>query len=84
VEAPLKELEAAQAEAERIYDELCLRAESGINITKNRVEVYVTDRERFMAALRRAGVELPEHVAVVEVDNLLRPSVPSPGPIPRC
>jgi hypothetical protein len=84
VEASLKELEAAQEEAGRIYDELCLRAESGINITKNRVEVYVTDRERFMAALRRAGVELPEHVAVVEVENLLRPSVPSAGPIPRC
>lgn len=83
VEASLKELEAAQEEAIRIYDELCIRTGgSDINITKNQAEVYVTDRERFEAKLRRAGVELPEHVAVVEVDSLIRPAVP--GPIPRC
>ena len=43
-------------------------AKGSINITKNRVEVYVTDRERFEALLRRASVEHPEHVAVVKVD----------------
>ncbi len=83
VEATIRELEAAQEEAMRITDDLCLRAESDINITKNRAEVYVPNRERFEAKLRRAGVELPEYVAVVEA-GLSRPTVPSPGPIPRC
>jgi hypothetical protein len=83
VEASLEELRAAHEEAIRIYDELCIRTGgSDINITKNRVEVFVKDRERFEAKLHKAGMELPEHVAVVEVDSLIRPAVP--GPIPRC
>ncbi len=79
VEASLKELRAAHEEAIHIYDELCIRKGGpDINVTKNRVEVFVIDRERFEAKLRKAGVELPEHVPVVEVDSLIRPAVPGP------
>ncbi len=73
VEASIAELKAAQEEAGRITDELGIRADSGIDITKNRVEVYVTDAERLEAALRASGEELPEHVVIVEVEALARP-----------
>ncbi len=74
VEASMEELEAAQGEAYRIItEELGIRATSDINITKNRVEIYVTDRGRLEAALRESGQEMPEHVAIVEVEGLARP-----------
>ena len=74
VEASMEELRAAQEEAYRIVtEELGIRADSGINIQKNRVEIYVTDEERLEKAMSEAGVEMPEHVAVVEA-GLARPS----------
>ncbi len=73
VEASIKELGAAQEEAGRITDRLGIRADSDIDITKNRVEVYATDAERLEAALRASGEELPEHVIIVEVEALARP-----------
>ena len=73
VEASIAELKVAQEEAGRITDELGIRADSDINITKNRGEVYVTDREHLEAALRESGEELPKHVVVVEVEGLARP-----------
>jgi hypothetical protein len=73
VEASMEELSAAQNEAHRIVEELGIRADSDTNITKNRVEIYVTDRARLEVALRESGQELPEHVAVVEVEGLARP-----------
>ena len=74
VEASMEELRAAQEEAYRIVtEELGIRADSGINIQKNRVEIYVTDEERLETAMSEAGVEMPEHVAVVEA-GLARPS----------
>ena len=73
-EASIAELEAAQNEAYRLVtDELSIRADSDIDITKNRAEIYVTDKERLEAALRESGQELPEHVAVVEVGGLAQP-----------
>ena len=73
VEASMEELSAAQNEAHRIVEELGIRADSDINITKNRVEIYVTDRGRLEAALRKSDQVLPEHVAIVEVGGLARP-----------
>jgi hypothetical protein len=74
VEASMEELRAAQEEAYRIVtEELGIRADSGINIQKNRVEIYVTDEERLEQAMIEAGVGMPERVAVVEA-GLARPS----------
>jgi hypothetical protein len=74
VEASMEELEVAQNQAYRIVtEELGIRADSDIDITKNRAEIYVTDKERLEAALRESGQELPEHVAVVEVSGLAQP-----------
>ena len=73
VEASIKELGVAQEEAGRITHRLGIRADSDIDITKNRVAVYVTDAQRLEAALRASGEELPEHVVVVEVEALARP-----------
>jgi hypothetical protein len=74
VEGTIAELEAAQNEAHRIVtEEFVVRADSDINITKNRAEIYVTDKERLEAALHESGQELPKHVAVVEVGGLAQP-----------
>lgn len=72
--ATLAELEAAQAEAGRIVRDLGIRADSGINVQENRVELYVTERARLDAALREAGLRLPDHVAVIEVEGLSEPA----------
>ena len=75
VGASIAELSAAHNEAHRIVtEELGVRANSDINITKNRVEIYVIDKEGLEAALREAGEEMPEHVAVVEVKELGGPT----------
>lgn len=74
VEASMEELKAAQNRAHRIVtEELGVRADSDIDITKNRAEIYVTDRGCLEAALRGSGQEMPEHVAIVEVEELARP-----------
>ena len=66
-DATAAELEAAQRELGRLFDRMNNEgAASGTNIQKNRVEVYVKDKERFEAALRESGARLPEHVVVVE------------------
>lgn len=70
-EATHEELIAALNKAGRIVDRIGIQANSGLDITENRAEVYVIDRDRFRTELRRAGVRLPDHVAVVEVEKLL-------------
>jgi ribosomal protein L16/L10AE len=71
VEATIAELEAAQNEAHRtVTEQLGVRADSDMNITKNRARIYVTDEEGLENAMRQAGEELPEHLAVVEVRDL--------------
>ncbi len=71
VEATIAELEAAQNEAHRtVTEQLGVRVDSDINITKNRARIYVTDEEGLENAMRQAGEELPEHLAVVEVRDL--------------
>lgn len=72
--ATLKEIEAAQAQAGRLVRELDIRADSGINVQENQVELYVTDKARLDAALREADLRLPDHVAVIEVERLAEPA----------
>lgn len=74
VEASEAELKAARAKAQRLFDRLDMRHASGENLTKNRVEFYVADEARFERKLRASGLELPEHVVVLE--GLSRPDVP--------
>lgn len=64
--ATFAQLHDAQEEAMRVVDGLGIVAGSGVNLRKNRAEIYVTDRERLEAALRKADARLPEYVAVVE------------------
>ena len=75
-EATLAELNAAQKKADRIVDRLDIPADSTIDIKKNRAMVFVTDRNKFEAELRKAGMRLPEHVVLIEVEGLSRPTIP--------
>jgi hypothetical protein len=81
----LAELETIQAQATRELAKLDFGVDVLLDVTGNRVEVTVGDREWFESELRRAGVRLPEGVelAVVEggstardKDLLLTPPVP--------
>jgi len=79
-EATYAELMAAQREAHRLLGEagfsLGLSFSSGSNVQENRIEIYVTDRALFDAALKEANVRLPEHVEVVTVYEPLGDDVP--------
>jgi hypothetical protein len=79
------ELEAIHAQAMTQLDKLDFGVSSSLSVQENRVEVYVSDRAWFESALRAAGIELPEGVALVTVeggstardmDRLLTPPVP--------
>lgn len=80
VQATSGELAAAQAEAHRVADRLDIPASSGVNVTKNRVELYVPDLPGFQSALRGSGEELPDNVAVI---GPRRPPRPPGGSDPR-
>jgi hypothetical protein len=76
VGATLAELEAAQAEATRYYEAQGVRVESGIDVTRNRAEIYLTPgaRERLDSTPQvQAARELPAPVAEVAVDELAVP-----------
>ncbi len=66
VEAALAELRAARAEAERMLDRLGIQYSSGDNLYKNRMEIYVKDKAQVQRRLREAGLEMPEHVVLIE------------------
>ena len=73
VEASMRELNAARAEAEKIIDRLGIsRVSSDLNVFKNRAEFYVPDNTKFERRLDASGLKLPEHVAVIE--GLSRPT----------
>lgn len=71
VEASLVELNAARAEAEGTFDRLGIGYASGSNIFKNRMEIYVTNRDRVLRKLGTAGLEMPEHVVVIEQEPMV-------------
>jgi hypothetical protein len=68
--ATLNELEAARAQAAQIAHGLSIRASSGINVLKNRAELYVLDPTEFDVALREADLQLPANVKVIKVSEL--------------
>ena len=67
VEATLVELQEAQREAMAIIGELGIRAASGIDITNNVVELYLSEVEKaeLDAPLKKSGLELPDRVEIV-------------------
>jgi hypothetical protein len=74
VEATEAELKAARAQAERIFNRLDIPHDSGDNIMKNRMEILVANKARFERELRASGLNLPEHIVVLE--GMARPDVP--------
>jgi hypothetical protein len=77
----LAELKADQAQAHALVAALGmtlgLTVDSSINIQGNQVELYITDRPRFDAALAAAGARLPAHVVVISTyEPLGTPSFP--------
>ena len=64
-DATLRELEQAQARANQIIDGLGFQLSSGINVIRNRVEIYASDRAQLEEALRGSGKTLPAHVQIM-------------------
>lgn len=74
----LAQLQHDQTEAfNLVVEELAIPAGSGIDITNNRVELYVGDLERLEAALQQAGKRLPGSVLAVEEPELDAPGEPN-------
>ncbi len=67
VEATLSELREAQRDAGAILKRLGIRASSGIDITNNVVQLYLSeaDEEELDAGLKKSGLKLPDKVEVV-------------------
>ncbi len=65
----LVELQAAQAELGRRLGEAKIPASTGIDVTRNRVQVYVSDLPRFRSALHEEAVQLPPLVELVTKDG---------------
>jgi len=67
VEATLAELREAQREAGAILSQLGIRASSGIDITNNVVQMYLSEseNEELDAGLKDSGLKLPNKVEVV-------------------
>ena len=68
--ATLAQLETAQELAVRAARRLGIAFDAGISLAANRAELYVLDREAFADALAAAGIRLPPHVEVIEVEHL--------------
>ena len=64
-DATLRELRQAQTRANQIIDGLGFRLSSGINVIKNRVEIYASDRAQLEEALRGSAKTLPAHVQIM-------------------
>ncbi len=67
VEATLAELREAQSAAGEILNQLGIRASSGIDITNNVVQLYLSEaeKEELDAELKKSGLKLPDKVEVV-------------------
>jgi hypothetical protein len=77
-QATLAELEATQQRVIAPMKLLDLAMSSSINIQENRVELYVTDRPQFDAALQKAKVQLPDHVVAITIYEPLGDKPPFP------
>ena len=66
----LAELEAILYRVSHVVDALPSSGGAkglSVNVKENRAEVWVDDRAVFEAALQEAGLQLPEHVVVLEL-----------------
>lgn len=66
-EATYLELKNSQEEATKVVREAGIQAESGINVYRNLVELYVKEPAELDSALQQAGLTLPDHVEVIQV-----------------
>ena len=73
-EATLDELEVALDKLGGRMSSLEVPTQSGIDVIRNRAYVNVENKSRLATALQRRDERLPEQAAVVEVDELLKPS----------
>lgn len=72
----LAELHTTQQAVSQIAQELGFPFSSGINVEKNQVELYVTDRALFEVALHKANRQLPEHVEIIVTYEPLGNNIP--------
>ncbi len=70
VQYTLKELEAAQVATQLIIRNLDILTNSGINVSENKVELFVVERSRFNVVMQDAKIQLPPQVIVVTVSEL--------------
>jgi streptogrisin C len=73
VPVSLRELEASHAAAAFLVRQIGVAADIDIDVKKNRVKVMVLDSASLEAALSVAKLGLPEHVEIVEVQQLAQP-----------
>lgn len=73
VRVPLATLRMDQEFAIRTLQKLDLPVNSGINVAQNRVELYVTDRQKLDHALATAAIHLPATISVISVKALAAP-----------
>jgi hypothetical protein len=76
VDVSLAELEKIQQEVMRMTRDFGLSFSSGINVQKNRVELYVTDQALWETSSQKSGQRLPEHVTAIIVYKPLGDSLP--------
>jgi len=68
----LADLQEAQDSASSSISDLGIRAESGINVYNNTVELYVAKVDRILldSALERGEIQLPDCVSVITVESM--------------
>jgi hypothetical protein len=76
VAVTVEELQAIQAETDRLLRPLNTPFSSGINIQENIVELYITDLEAFDASIQDHDIELPKHLSVVAIYEPLGDDLP--------
>ena len=70
----LEELRADRIKAVKGLKEFGVPIESGINIKENSVDLYVKDYDRLKSAISAAGVELPDGVELIAMEEHSRPA----------
>ena len=73
-QASLRYLKQAQQRGHDMAQATGIPVESGINVPRNRVELYVIDEKGLTSALKDAGLRLPDHVVLIQVSEHSRPA----------
>lgn len=71
VKYTLTELEDLQSNAVELAESVGIPADTSVDVTKNSVELAVTDIDAFNGALANEGLTLPDGMSLVEVDELI-------------